>query len=486
MKTRYLLGIDIGTSSTKVLLADSDGRRIAQHTALYKTLHPSPGYVEQRADETWWAGAKEGISSVLAESRISPSEIAGVCASGMVPNLCPLDEEGHEVRPTILYRDNRAVSQVRALKELSGFDYSAEDVIPKLLWLKENEPENYLRTRIFLNSHAYVAYRLTGRCSIDHDIASIHGDIYDRERHTWLPEKMEQIGLDPSYLPPVFWPYDIVGYVTEAAASETGLVKGTPVICGTGDSYTACVGSGTVNKGDSLIYLGTAATMIGLNTSLDDALGKLFFSGGNARFLGNVLTGGEITHWAKDAMYRDSNLSYGDLEAAAKSVPAGSRHLFALPHLLGRRTPTEDPYASGVLFGLTNAHHIGHIYRALLEGVAYNLKDSLLASGFEPERIVLFGGGSRCGLWRQILADVLDRELLYCPDADNAIGTVFLAGRALGFSNSFEVMRDQWLHEKESIRPDERNAQIYGELFEFYRELDRAMTPLYRRHSALA
>ena len=486
MKANYLLGIDIGTSSTKVLLTDLGGVRLAQHTALYRTLHPQPGYVEQKADETWWAGAKEGIAAVLSKSRILPDEIAGVCASGMVPNLCPLDKDGHEVRPTILYRDNRAVLQVRALKEMSGFDYSAEDVIPKLLWLKENEPENYARTRIFLNSHSYIVYRLTGRYSIDHDIASIHGDIYDRQKQVWLPEKMEQIGLDPSLLPPVYWPFDIVGSVTKEASFETGLAEGTPVICGTGDSYTACVGSGTIEKDDSLIYLGTAATMHGLNASLDEAYGKLFFSGGNARFIGNVLTGGEITHWAKDAMYRGSGLTYDDLESAAASVPAGSGQLFALPHLLGRRTPVEDPLASGVLFGLTNAHHIGHIYRALLEGVAYNLKDSLLASGFEPRRIVLFGGGSRCGLWRQIFADVLGKELEYCADADNAIGTAFLIARALGLYDSFDVIRDSWLHKKDLIGPDRRNRAIYADLFAFYKELEAAMRPLYARHSALS
>lgn len=481
---KYLLGIDIGTSSIKTVLLDLEGNRRAQYTWLYDIIQQRPGYVEQDPELCWWQGARKGIKACLNQSGIPAAEIAGICASGMVPNLCPLDCEGKPVRPAILYRDNRAIEETRQLQEQFGWNFSLQDVTPKLLWLKKYEPERYGRIEIVLNAHSYIAYRLTGEYSTDHDIAAIFGEVYDDKAHAWLPERMEAIGLDPKVLPPLYWPMDIVGHVTQAAAEETGLVAGIPVIAGTGDSYTVLVGSGTVAAGEGLIYLGTAGTFLGLEQSLDDMRGTCPFITGGARFLGNVLTGGEITRWFREAIL-DKSVDYGALEQAAEAVPPGAEGLYALPHLLGERTPVADPLAKGVLFGLTNAHTSGHIYRALLESVAYALRDSYEQSTLPLKRLVIGGGGSNCLLWRQIIADVLHKELVYIPYADNALGTAFLAGMALGLFDSFDTVRDKWLREVRITRPTAEGMERYDRYFGFYQKLNALCRPAFAELATL-
>lgn len=484
MTQTYLLGIDIGTSSIKTVLMDGTGRRRAQHTHCYETIQSQPGYVEQDPDGAWWTGTRAGIAACLEQSGIHPSEIAGICASGMVPNLCPLDREGRPVRPAILYRDNRAIEEAAWLQEHLGWESNLQDVTPKLLWIKRHEPEAYGRIEMVLNAHSYIAFRLTGVYSADHDIAAIFGGVYEEKRHVWLPERMREAGLDPKVLPPLCWPMDVVGTVTQQAAEETGLVPGIPVVAGTGDSYTILVGTGTVDAGEGLIYLGTAGTFLGLERSLDDQVGSCPFITGGARFLGNVLTGGEITRWFRDSVLL-REVSYQTLEEAANAVAPGADGLFALPHLLGERTPQANPLAKGVLFGLTNAHTAGHMYRALLEGVAYALRDSYESSALPLSRLVISGGGSNCLLWRQIIADVLNQELTYLPQGDNAMGTAYLAGRGLGLFDSFRIVRDCWLGDGERIVPNPVEVERYDRRFAYYQSLNALCRPAFEELARL-
>ena len=485
MNKKYLLGIDIGTSSIKALLADTVGTRIAEHTHFYETIQPQPGYVEQDAELNWWEGARVCISVCLNKSGIDPAEIAGICASGMVPCLCPVGEDDLPVRNAILYRDNRAVEQAKHLEEITGLTFTLQDIIPKLQWIKEKEPENYSKIRVILNPHSYIGFKLTGVCSVDRDIATIFGNVYDSETNSWICERMEQMDLDPSLLPDIYDPLDIIGTVTEAAALETGLCPGTPVVCGNGDSYTALVGCGVVKANEGLIYLGTAATFLGLCDSLDNARGKCIFDSGMGRFLGNVLTGGEITRWAKDSMLKGTEVTYDFLEESAAKISIGSDGLIALPHLLGKRTPVPDPYATGVFFGLSNAHTLGHLYRALLEGVAFSLKDSYQTSDFRLDRLILIGGGCKCTIWKQIIADVLDMELTCLPEADNALGTAFLVAIALGIYDSFDAMNEVWIRKRETVTPIPENVEKYREVFDFYKTLDKDLSELFKSHYQL-
>lgn len=479
MSEIYLLGIDIGTSSVKVVLTDRQGRRLGDYSRAHEIVQERPGYVEQDADGAWWQGAKEGIIKCLKQSGVAAERIVGICASGMVPSLCPLDEEGRVIRRAILYRDNRAIDQTNRLNEKFGPGFTLQDVTPKLLWLKENEPEHYGRIAAVVNAHSYVAYRLTGSYSADTDIAAIFGDVYDEKENRWRTERMAAMGLNPKVLPPLFRPTDVVGTVTAKAAVETGLSEGTPVVAGTGDSYTILVGTGTIEANEGLIYLGTAATFLGLTRSLDELRGTAPFVTGEAQFLGNVLMGGEITRWFLESIVRGPKTEYDALEAMAKAIPQGAEGLYALPHLLGERTPRRDPLAKGVLFGLTNAHTAGHLYRALLEGVAYALRESYESAFLPLKRLVIGGGGCKTALWLQILADVFKRELEYMPKADNALGTAYLAGVALGVFDSFRTIKEEWLSDKQVIVPDASAGVRYDGYYQFYKDLNTAMGPLY-------
>ncbi len=475
-----LLGIDIGTSSLKVALVDLAGNRLAEYKQPSAISQPAPGFVEQEPEAAWWQAVQAGIRHCLRESGAAPGDVAAICASGMVPNLCPLDENGKVVRPSILYRDNRALPQVRALREAGGGEFTQQDVLPKLLWMKHNEPARYARVRTVLNSHSYVVYRLTGSMSSDHDSAAIFGGVYDPAGRCWLPERMAALGLDPAVLPPLYNPLDIVAGVSAEAAQLTGLAAGTPVLAGTGDSYTALVGAGVVDAREGLIYLGTAGTFLGLRSPLAGLLGKTSpFISGDAVFVGNVLMGGEISRWFKDSFLGAPQLDIRQLEAEAARVPAGADGLFALPHLLGERTPQQNPLARGVLFGLTNAHTQAHAYRALLEGVAYVLRDSFLASGAGLDRVAICGGGAASPLWRAIIASALGQTLTFLPAADNALGTAYLAGLALGLFNGFATIRDEWLREKVDVPPDSAMQARYDRDFPFYRELGALLAPAY-------
>ena len=330
-----------------------------------------------------------------------------------------------------------------------------------------------------MNAHSYVAYRLTGSYSADTDIAAIFGEVYDLNENRWQTERMAAMGLDPKVLPPLFRPTDVIGTVTAKAASETGLSEGTPVVAGTGDSYTILVGTGTIEANEGLIYLGTAATFLGLVHSLDELRGTLPFVTGEARFLGNVLMGGEITRWFLESIVRGPTTGYDVLEALAKATPEGAEGLYVLPHLLGERTPRRNPLAKGVLFGLTNAHTAGHLYRALMEGVAYTLRESYESAFLPLKRLVIGGGGCKTALWLQILADVLGRELEYMPEADNALGTAYLAGLSLGVFDSFRTIKEEWLKDKQVIVPDTAAGARYDGYYQFYKDLNIAMGPLY-------
>ncbi len=481
-----LLGIDIGTSSLKLALIDLSGKRLAEYRSASSILQPAPGFVEQDPEAAWWQAVQAGARHCLDKSGVAAENVAGICASGMVPNLCGLDEDGTVVRPAILYRDNRAIAEVQALQDAHGVAFTQQDVLPKLLWLKNNEPGSYARIATVLNTHSYIAYKLTGKLSSDHDTAGIFGGVYDEENRRWMPDLMEKFGLSPKVLPPLYDALDVVGEVTPAAAAATGLAAGTPVIAGTGDSYTAFVGAGVVGAGEGLIYLGTAGTFLGLKRPLAELMRqKSPFVTGDAVFVANVLMGAEISRWFKDDFLGLGDMPIAALDAEAATVPPGADGLFALPHLLGERTPVKNPLAKGVLFGLTNAHTRAHAYRAFLEGVAYAFRQSFDAAGVPLSRVVVCGGGANCVLWRQIIASVLGREMEFIPAADNVLGTAYLAGLALGLFDGFAPIRDVWLKEKETVPPDAAMQAVYERDFPFYKNLNILLRPAYERLAAL-
>ena len=344
--------------------------------------------------------------------------------------------------------------------------------------------------RWVLSSHNYVVYRLTGVASMDYDTASIVGGVFDARRKAWDVSACAALGLDAGLLPPLRAATDVVGGVTPAAAQATGLRPGTPVIAGTGDTFPTIVGCGAVAPGDAMISFGTTGLLTLTTRPLETAAAGPHFEaeaeGGAVAWAANVLACGRLLAWYREAFGiavvgaglapASGTPDFALLDRCAAAIPAGCDGLVALPHLMGRRTPTPDPHARGVLFGLTPAHTAAHVYRALLESFGYAVRQ-----GFDPirprvRRVIATAGGAASPLWRQIMADILDAPIEYHPRASGALGIAFLAAYASGLVGSFEAIRDDWLAGPELTVPDAATRRCYDDLYRLYCHLDGSLS----------
>ena len=371
-----------------------------------------------------------------------------------------------------------------------GLPLTAQAITPKWAWLVEHEPDVVRGAWCVFSSHNYVVYQLTGVPSMDYDTASIVGGVFDARRKAWDAAACAALGLDAELLPPPRVVTDLVGGVTTAAAQATGLRPGTPVIAGTGDTFPTIVGCGAVVPGDAMISFGTTGLLTLTTRPLETAAAGPHFEaeaeGGAVAWAANVLACGRLLAWYREAFGASvvgaglapasGSPDFALLDRCAEAIPAGSDGLVALPHLMGRRTPTPDPHARGVLFGLTPAHTAAHVYRALLESFGYAVRQ-----GFDPIRprvlrVIATAGGAASPLWRQIMADILDASIEYHPRASGASGIAFLAAYASGLVGSFEAIRDHWLADPELTVPDAATHRCYDDLYRLYCHLDGSLS----------
>lgn len=480
VKNNLLLGLDLGTTSFKGVITDLKGNVLASHAVGHTISQPRPGWVEQDPETIWWGELVNIVNHLLLEGIIDPDAIAAISIGGFVPSLCPLDERGSVVRPAILYRDNRAVEECREIDEKFGTTLDGSEVIPKLLWMKNHEPDNYQRISMVLNAHSYLIYKLTGLFSNDCDTAHILGGIFNGETGKWDIDRMKALGLNPDVLPPVYGSSEVVGRVTEKAASETGLTPGIPVIAGNGDSFMSLLGAGVVDPGDGMIYLGTAGTMFACSGRLDASLPGPVINSGNVQFIANILTGGELLRWFREFLQISNEPpDYKDLMAAAEGIPPGSEGLIILPHLMGERTPVRNPLMRGTILGLTTAHGGEHIFRALMEGFAYALKHSYEQTDCDLKRVVIMGGGAKDKLWRQIICDVLGLPLEYVSNSDAAKGNAYFAGFSMGLFSDFNEMKQKWVKIDTFHSVDETKHLIYKGYYNMYKQIYSAAGPLF-------
>jgi xylulokinase len=480
MGTAYLLGLDIGTSSCKGVLADTKGNIKASLTTKHTISQPQPGWAEHNPEENWWREIITIIKHCLATSLINPKDIAGISAGGLVPSLCPLDAQGNIVRPAILYRDNRAVNEVYELNKQFNLALGPADVTPKLYWLKKHEPENYQKTKIVLNAHSYLVYKLTGQPNTDCDIAGIFGEVFDLDRLEWRFDLFKSMGLNPEVLPPIYRPTDIVGRVTAEAAAATGLAPGIPVVAGNGDSFMSLLGAGVVDPGDAMLYFGTAGTLLACVKSLAEAASGPAINSGSVEFLANILTGGELTRWFREELQlAEPKLDYAVLDSLAEKIPPGSEGLIMLPHLMGEKTPGNNPLARGAILGLTTAHTGVHVYRALMESFGYALLHSLEQTDVQIKRLVATGGGARSPLWRQIITDILGMPLEYISKSDAALGNAYFAGFSLGFFPGFATMKSEWLKVDRVTVVNPEVNKVYRQYFHLYKKINQQAKPAF-------
>lgn len=490
--SKYLIGVDIGTGSSKgVLIETRYGNVVAQATIPHGVSLPHPGWVEQNAEEIWWGEFVRIVQEILQDSGVGSRDILGVGVSGIGPCVLPVDEEFNPLRPAILYGiDTRATAEIeKYLQELgpdevfrrAGCELSASAVAPKILWIYNNEPEVYQRARWFLTCQNFIVARLTGKASIDNYTASTYSPIIDVEKREWMDETIA--GINPTAkLPEKYWTTAVVGGITAQAAGITGLQEGTPVIAGTIDAAAEAVSIGNYSVGDTMGMFGSSNSIIALTSSYTRS--KTFW-GLNWLFpeqyavVGGMATVGSLTKWFLENVYKpapdmqDENPYAQMAELLSMSVP-GANNLVALPYFEGERTPINDPIARGAFFGLTLRHSQADLYRALLEAVGFGIRhnlEKLADESIEVKLVNAVGGGSKNLGWMQIIANIADVNVRIPQGISGAAyGDAILAGIGVGLYEDASQARI-WDEAALNLKPDHSDAEVYNRLYKVYRVL---------------
>lgn len=453
---RFVIGIDTSTTATKAVLVDEGGNVVASGVAEYGYETPQPLWSEQDP-EVWWWGTLEAVGSALATSGIDGGAVSAIGLTGQMHGSVLLDEDGRVLRPALLWNDQRTrdeCDQIRRvlgarLIPITGNDALTGFTAPKLVWVREHEPRVWARVRHVLLPKDYVRYRLTDGFATD--VADGAGTLlFDVADRTWSPEVLAALRIDPAWMPTTHEGPDITGVVSPEAGRVLGLPAGTPVVAGGGDQAANAVGVGAVGPGVMALSLGTSGVVFASTAQpMIEPQGRVHCFchavPGRWHLMGVMLSAAGSLRWFRDTFA--PNVQFDDLVAGASEVPPGSEGLLFLPYLTGERTPHADPLARGALVGLTIRHDLRHATRAVLEGVAFGLKDSLdlmVEAGMTaPDQIRASGGGTKSALWRQILADVLGAEIAVVNTAEGAAyGAALLASVGAGWFASVEEAVD--------------------------------------------
>ncbi|MHB1172229.1 MAG: FGGY-family carbohydrate kinase [Lacisediminihabitans sp.] len=470
-----VLGVDIGTSSSKGVLVDLGGTVLATAVREHEVSRPRPGWVEMDA-EIWW---QEFVSITTELVSATTATVLAVGVSGMGPCVAVTDAAGALLRPAILYGvDTRATEQIARLNETlgeaeilrrCGSALSTQAAGPKLAWIADNEPEFFAKARRLFMPSSWLAWRLSGSYVLDHESASQCTPLYDSIDNQWY-EPWARLIAPELELPSLVWADEVVGSVTAEAAAATGLRQGIPVIAGTIDAWTEAVSVGAQNPGDLMLMYGT--TMFLINTieeriTVPTLWGTVGAFEGTRNLAGGMATSGAITGWLRGLF---GSPDYPTLLAEAQASGPGGRGLLMLPYFAGERTPVMDPDARGIIAGLTLSHTRGDLYRAALEatalGVRHNI-ETMRDAGAGIQRIVAVGGGTQGTLWTQIVSDVMGLpQIIPSITIGASYGAAFLAARSIA-----EVSIEEWNPAAEIRRPDDSVRAPYDELYELYRSL---------------
>ncbi len=506
-QNRYILAHDLGTTGNKATLFDAaSGGVVAAASRAYDTDYPRSNWAEQDPSD-WWRAARESTRELLTASGVARGEVAVVGFSGMMMGALPVDDEGVPLRSAIIWADQRATAESELLADRCGFERiyrrtghrpSASYSAAKILWIRRHQAEVYERAHQFLQAKDYVAYKMSGVFATDYSDAS-GTNLFDLSERKWAVDIMEGVGLDPAKLPPTHPSSAVIGEVTGEAAAQTGLLAGTPVVIGGGDGACATVGAGSVHPGEAYNYIGSSSwiavtaeeplydpqmrtfTFAHLDPALYFPTGTMQSAGGSFDWLERLLRGPDSVEGCGEG---ESQL-YEQLSAAAGAVEPGAGGLLFLPYLIGERSPHWNPQARGAFVGLTMSHGRAEIARAVLEGVAFNLRvilDAFLEQGAQIEEMRLIGGGARSAVWRQILADVYELPIVRPTLLAEAtsLGAAIAAGVGVGLFTDFAVGHELVQVEK-AEQPDPDRSQRYIALCDRFQETYAALEPIFEK-----
>lgn len=491
-----LLGIDLGAGSLKASLIRLDGSLEGEASHPVSTLAPQPGWSEQDPAE-WWRAVCAAVPAALAKTGRSPASIAALSFSAGAHTQVLEDRDGRIIRPAILWNDQRSGPQTRALRERAddrilelGFNRANPTwTLPQMLWLKEHEPDAFQRVHRLYLAKDWLRSRFTGGFETD-TIDAVGALMADARTLQWSQELCDLIGWNMATLPPIVAATSRCGSVTPEAARQTGLLAGTPVICGTSDTAVETYGAGMMRPGLGVAKLATAATVSVLSPHAvphKELINYPHVIPDHWYVITATNSCASAHKWLRDIFFRregeDGQIAFDAMERAANSVGAGSEGLFFHPYLNGERSPYWDPMLRADFVGIGFNHGAGHFVRALYEGISYSLRDCLevlRANGLGFETARLTGGGARSPLWRQILADVLAVKVELPAVADASFGAALLAGVGIGAYSSAEAA-EQAIRVVATHEPDPSRVELYERGFALYRDIQAALAPLNHR-----
>lgn len=491
---KFYLGIDVGTFETKGVLIDDKFKVVASAGAKHDMENPKPNFFEHDAEEVWWKDFCIVSKALLQKSGIRPQEIAAIGSDVLGCDCLPVDRNCRPLRKAILYGiDARASEEIDFLnkyygagkiKELFGHPLCSDDIAPKIMWIKNNEPDVYEKTYKFLTGSSYITAKLTGNYVIDQFLAKASfRPLYD-DNGIIDPEGCK-LFCRPNQMAETQYVHEIAGHLTAKAASETGLAEGTPVICGTGDSTSEAISVGITTPGKLMFQFGSSLFFYYCSDRLvyDHRVHGANFTVPNTFSVsGGTNTAGTLTRWMRDVLYFDvleeqtriGGEPYQIMMERIKNIPAGSNGLIVLPYFAGERCPINDPLAKGVIFGLTLDHTRDHIYHAALEGIAYGIAQNIRVIeeiGLPVENMIAVGGGTKNPVWMQIVADIINKPVLIPKVSIGAsYGSALMAALGIGDLKNFDELSSV-IEIAQNIYPKEKNRQIYKKYLKIYDRL---------------
>lgn len=491
----YIMGIDVGTGGVKLLVISAEGSICTQATVSYSPDLPAPGYSEQDP-EVWWRAVQEAVAIAVDKYPPCRGNIKALACSGQMHSSVFLDSNGQVIRKAILWNDTRTTAQTKEIYDKMGRDRLLQNVanlalegftLPKLLWLRTNEPDNYKRLDKLIMPKDYINYRLTGRIATDCSDGA--GTLmYDVLRGCWSEEILADLDISRDILPEVLASDAVVGNVKGELCRLLG--DNCVIIAGGADNSCAAVGSGMNHSGQGVISIGTSGTVIACMDRIKETpRGQVhlfnYYHPDTVYAMGCMLSAGESLNWLKRTLFED--ISFGEMDRLAEASSVGSGGVIFLPYLFGERTPHNDPYARGMFFGLTGGTGKGDIIRSVLEGVAFGIRDmyECVLKLSSVNELIITGGGAKSDLWRQIIADVLGKELKVNNISEGpALGAAFLAAVGSGAADSLEDIQGRILSCANVTCPG-KNSVDYEPYYRLYRDVYMANKGLFKRIGTL-
>lgn len=486
------VGLDLGTTGVKGLLVDAEGKILAIHGEKLSLSTPRPAWAEQDPHD-WWNAVVKVLKALSSEASRIGGTIRALATSGQMHSLVIIDRENRVLRDAILWCDQRTYAECEEATNLLGGEEQVLKMVgnpiltgftlPKLLWLRKNEPEVYEKIHKMMLPKDFINFMLTGNVTTEHSDAS-GTTMYNVSKMCWNDDVLSVLKIKKEILPEILPSSGIVGRVKREIAEELNL-KDTVVVAGGADNACAALGVGVIEPGDVMVSLGTSGTVVAPTlTGSFDPKGRVHFFAHtvpNVRYhMGVMLTATYSLEWFKERFLSEN---YDEINEQVAQVPIGSNGILFLPYLNGERTPHRDPHARGVFFGLSSFHSKWDVVRAIFEGVAFGIKDSfeiLKELGLNPKRVRIAGGGSKSRVWNQMIADALGVEIEKpFVDEGASYGAAMLACSGY-FNLDVRKISREWFKLKESTRPDRKNGEKYEEFYERFRKLYSTLKDMFR------